>query len=462
MQIRYLSEDDITNNYLETLNDKEYMRFSQNSKYLHTLETQKSYIKRFQNTVEKPERLIFGIYSQEQLCGTLTTHISYQERKCNIGVLIFKNQAKEGLGTKALNTISLWLSSKFPEFEIEVGTSVENQGMIKLASNAGFQKKISRNANIYFKYQNSKLSCWSDDFDWKANRTLFVGSDTGGVEHLIESYLRHKFEKRLVIKGLGALVSNRYQINYFQELGSSKERADNIIFSTGSNFDLVGSLLNKSRKEIRPTYCVLDHWVNYRSRIHPSLANKSLMILTSNITAFEIASEVFPENRIELIPDYRIERYLNLLSVKNHKCVQSLLVILEPTRETLEGLAPISRNSYAEILNVAKSLARENKIERIVIRKHPVMDWKELDVICDEKDIAIEKSINLRLEDDLCCSSAVVGMSSSALYTACELGQRAFTILDHSTTSWLGRYKKIEKLSLKILKESSHKLKNQK
>jgi hypothetical protein len=82
-------------------------------------------------------------------------------------------------------------------------------------------------------------------------------------------------------------------------------------------------------------------------------------------------------------------------------------------------------------------------LRKILIRLHPVMQISELLAAKLEKEETATISENIRIEDDLISSCAVVGLSSSILYATSKLGLPTYTVLDFSEDSWLGQTENI-------------------
>jgi len=70
MKIMRLMSSDISDEYLETLNDKSYMQYSRNSDETHTESSQFAYINSFYRYSSDPNSIILGIFDDGRLIGT--------------------------------------------------------------------------------------------------------------------------------------------------------------------------------------------------------------------------------------------------------------------------------------------------------------------------------------------------------------------------------------------------------
>ena len=82
-------------------------------------------------------------------------------------------------------------------------------------------------------------------------------------------------------------------------------------------------------------------------------------------------------------------------------------------------------------------------VSKVLVRLHPVMQINELLAAELGKDEIVVISQNIRMEDVLITSCAVVGLSSSILYATSKLGLPTYTVLDFSEDSWLGQTENI-------------------
>ena len=121
----------------------------------------------------------------------------------------------------------------------------------------------------------------------------------------------------------------------------------------------------------------------------------------------------------------------------------SVLIILEPERPPLEGMGRITILDQVNAVEMGKLIAIEMGVSKVLVSLHPVMQISELLAAKLDKEEMVVISKNIRMEDDLINSCAVVGLSSSILYATSKLGLPTYTVLEFSEDSWLGQTENI-------------------
>jgi len=129
-----MSDELINADYLNTLNDKDYMRFSRQSKISHDYETLKSYIHFMSNAKDK--RLFAFMNEGGIFAGTCTINLNKQSQVANLGFLIFKNYAGRRYASKMLKLLVEEASCLTDIKFIEIGTHVRNKKMLAIAEKA--------------------------------------------------------------------------------------------------------------------------------------------------------------------------------------------------------------------------------------------------------------------------------------------------------------------------------------
>ena len=446
MQIKRLLATDINQDYLETLNDQHYMRFSRNSITAHSLESQSLYVNSFDKGTLKPDSILLGIFENGQLVGTMTTYFNWQKKSANVGILVFRKYSSIGLGKGALSALSYWIKARFPLFSIELGTTKSNLAMQRLALSCGYQARNEEHSRlVYFDYVEQIDEKPYDNLGSRDGETLFFGTDTGGVEAILEFYVRTRTKKYFMVQGRGLGVLDYYGLASSPETLPDLRGFSSLVFATGADASQSQSLQKVFSGAEKTSIGILDNWVNYHSRFNlPNGRLPNLLIVTNEI-AYEIAKTAFPNQRLLLTPDYRIERLRRLLTVDMQRAEKSVLLVLEPERPKLEGLGRITFPDIVNSIKKAKHVARELGLNRVNIRLHPTMGtYKEIREIISRDDF-ISLSTNLRVEDDLPSCKAVVGFSSSVLYSSAKLGISTHSLLEFSKESWLGRCRDIKK-----------------
>jgi len=449
MQVKKLLAKDINQNYLDTLNDSFYMQFSRNSSIKHSYESQSSYVNSFNTGLSQPNSILFGVFEENQLVGTMTASFDMETKSANLGILIFRDRSSTGIGKKALSTLTNWVRARFPLFSIEVGTNKANLAMTKLALSCGYVPRIGDSSEfIFFDFPAYNFEGVDERLSIVDGKVLFFGTDTGGVESTLEFYVRSKADKSFFVQGNGREVLDYYGVTNLIESAPNLTDFTSLMFSTGADSSTSQSLQEAFRLAKKASICILDNWVNYRHRFN--LPNGLLpdIIVTTNEIAFSIAKKMFSDSKILLTPDYRLQRLRHITRVDIERTSDCVLLVLEPERAELEGLGAITKSEILNSIEWAKSLAKEFDLARICVRLHPVMEsFKELqDVIEREENVTLSE--HSRVEGDLPSCKAVIGFSSSVLYLTAKLGIPTYSLLRFSDNSWLGRCQEIMRLGL--------------
>jgi RimJ/RimL family protein N-acetyltransferase len=440
MEIKKLLVSDLTQDYIDTLNDDEYMRFSRNKGKVHTIKSQREYISSFGSADIDPIPLLFGIFEDGKLEGTLTAYFDKTSLTANIGILIFKHASSRGLGKRSLIQFSRWVKARFPTYFIELGTEIENLGMIKIALSSGYEQVEGKVPSTYqFRYRSQASETPEFSLDSFEAPGLFFGTDTGGVENLLEYFLKMECRGSLVIRGSGVSVAEYYKVKYLETIQGNLNDYKSLFYSTGAD-SLANLDLEKSFQALNsPRICVLDHWINYEQRFNINPDYLPTHFITSNDFAFITASKTFPTSKVLLLPDYRLERLLNLMKIDFQRINPFVLVILEPERPALEGLGGITILDQLKAVEMGKLKAFEMGVSQVLVRLHPVMRNNEHLSVKLAVDPMVMISKNIRIEDDLISCCAVVGLSSSILYATSKLGLPTYTVLGFSKDSWMGQ-----------------------
>lgn len=446
MKIKQLLSSDIRDEYLETLNDKSYMKYSRNSENNHTKESQIAYVNGFDKDTYNPKSLIFGIFDESKLIGTITAYFNKSTLCVNVGLLIFKSFASKGTAKESLVWISTWLAARFPTYSVQVGMKKTNLAMIRVAISSGYSQINSLNdETLLFEYKKSRIQPVFSPSVFQSEPTLFFATDTGGAEALLELFLINKMKKGLSVCGQGQNVFRYFGIDFSNTEEVNHADFKSLLFSTGLNCSFLTQTQHHFAALGLPQTCILDHWVNYKERFNANGSVLPDLFFVTNEIAQKKAMSVFPKSQIFLTPDFRLRRLKDLIRVNFPRDEEHVLVVLEPERAQLEGIGEITPRSQLEAIYRAKLIANQIGLNSVVVRLHPKMlknNWIR-EIL--QSDVSLKLSKYARVEDDLSNTKAVVGLSSSVLYFASRMGIPSFTVLEFSKDSWLGMCKEIQK-----------------
>ena len=133
---REINETDIRDEYLNTLNDKEYMKYSEQSQFEHTFISQKNYLSSFNNSTTS---LIKGVQKMPvvSLVGVVNaTAIDREKSICNAGILIFQSFSSQRAGSIIWQRWIDFLHNQEGIQEVFAGTRLKNFPMRRLCEKA--------------------------------------------------------------------------------------------------------------------------------------------------------------------------------------------------------------------------------------------------------------------------------------------------------------------------------------
>ena len=127
--------EDINQDYLSWLNDKEHMRFSRQSLFEHSKVSVVKYINDLANT----NNIFLSIKKNTTLIGTVTIYIDSDYQVCSPGILIGKGFAKFGYGGLVWRYVVENISKDLRMRKVSAGTMINNYAMIKLFEKSGME-----------------------------------------------------------------------------------------------------------------------------------------------------------------------------------------------------------------------------------------------------------------------------------------------------------------------------------
>jgi RimJ/RimL family protein N-acetyltransferase len=446
-----LSDSDISDEYLETLNDRNYMKFSRNSAANHTKASQIEYIHSFTNS----HNLLYGIKDLHsgELKGTLNCYIDFSAMTLDLGFLVFRKFQRMGYASEGLGMLLNYLKEQFPGMTAIIGTNKANTGMQKIAIKHGFhlEKSDSSETRENFKFVRflPKLNYQSasriPDLILNAKTIGIAAHDAGGAEQIawLVKNLPHKVLSYLGGPAKKIFESSGLPIDRTEQLGEIL-RCDIVITGSGWMSELEISVINEAKLRGIPCITILDHWVNYLERFGSS--SHPQIISVTNVFALEIAQEKFPNTLIFLLPDFQIENY----RAKFHSMVhdrESVLILLEPA-SSLNDFFSINDHVLEDLMASAISIKQSRLLESIVVRLHP-SQIEEKSCMNELKKFSeyVEISSNDTLLDDLANSAVVIGINSYAMYISTMCGIDTYSYFAGVRDHWTNRFPQIYSLS---------------
>lgn len=431
--ISRLKENQIGAEYLTTLNDPEYMRFSQQRDKKFTYETQCEYL----STFDFSSNYLLAITDSKRgnLVATATLRLLPESQLINIGLLVLKNFGGQGLGKNILKTLSAWSFELFPTIGQQIGTRRENIGMQKLALSAEFivDDRFGDSEFIYFL---KKAGPITESLIDRHSDFHLICNDAGGAFHI--SALANA-----LIPGATATLSGPARRIFALNSPSIPDLSitsrfiakKKILLGSGLYGGMESEILESQLLSSNFKIVLLDHWMNYKERFSPNSQKWPNLFIVTNQYAKEIANTCFPHRQVQCIPDFLLaEQKRKYLSEKASP--EELLFILEPDSKVGEGLN-YSIGELQKYIPFLIKFAKHNNVEKITLRKHPSHSViKGLNLNEFDYGIEISYSSNESLMTDLLRAKFVFGFHSSALYTSSRVGVKTYSFFAGAEGHW--------------------------
>lgn len=130
--IQYVNET-----YVNWLNDKQLMQYSEQRHTYHTYEGCEEYIKSFEDTPHKMWHILFK--TTMEVIGSINYYYDMKDNIADIGILIGKEYQTRGFGLEAFRSVLDFLTKNGVR-KITTGTLSTNLAMIKIAESCGMKK----------------------------------------------------------------------------------------------------------------------------------------------------------------------------------------------------------------------------------------------------------------------------------------------------------------------------------
>lgn len=447
-----LLETDVSREYLETLNDAEYMKYSRNSSFIHTVSSQLEYIAKFRES----NNLLLGIKRIEdgELLGNINCYIDFSKMTLDLGFLIFKNQQGKGFASEALDLLVTYLESQFPGMTIIIGSNKKNVAMHKIAKKHGFYQESDGaqidDLNLSFARNIAKLHSVDQplipDFIVNARSIGIAAHDAGGAEQI--SWLLRNIPQKVLAytDGPARLIFENSGV-HFQRVDQLNEilGCDLVITGSGWMSQLEVNTLKAARLLGIPSITLLDHWVNYLERFGDDVESQPQILAVTNYIALQIAQEKFPNKVVWLLPDFQIESYREVLK-DTERTPSSILILLEPN-STSDSTFAVDDSITENLIDLAISLKNARGLRTVKIRPHPSQINNGLleDVLNKHQgDIEVTKASTLL--EDLESSMVVIGLNSYAMYISSQCEIPTYSYFAGIDGHWTNHFPKILKV----------------
>lgn len=143
--LRPFEAGDLTDVYVDWLNDPQAVRFSNQRFICHTRESCARYLASFKGS----PNLFFSLrlQSDDRAIGTMTAYRSPHHGTADVGILVGDTSVwGQGHGQDAWNTLTDWLAAQPGQRKVTAGTLACNHGMRRVAERSGMQLEGVRRA----------------------------------------------------------------------------------------------------------------------------------------------------------------------------------------------------------------------------------------------------------------------------------------------------------------------------
>jgi len=448
-----LISKDINSEYLNNLNDSEYMQFSRHHISKYDFNKQKKYLETFNSF----NSWILGVREQidSPLIGTLTLLFDFRKFTVNIEFLVFKAYSGKGFATHTLKTVLEFIELNYPDFTLIIETQTANKSMKNVALKNGFslEKEFNSKGVSYQKYTKNILS---HTFNYQpkipellkyADSIGIAVNDAGGAEQVRSLISRIDKTFFILCSGPAKKIINQVQNNY-RYVNSHLElrNCDLIITGSGWMSELENDVLRFCDSNNIPSLTILDHWINYRSRFFRGETATPSMLAVTNHVALDLAKEEYPKKPIWLLPDYHLESFLEYINLKNHK--NNILILLEPNTNSSENFT-VNLSKVIDLIEIACQMKELGKFENVVIRNHPSGNYDQ--TIIDRLKLKysyLYLSKNSDLKEDIQSARRVLGFNTYGLYISAMCGVETQSYYAGVTGHWTSYFPKIKPLNL--------------
>jgi RimJ/RimL family protein N-acetyltransferase len=442
--ISRLTKHHVGEEYLSTLNDSQYMRFSQHAGKLATTETQLKYLESF----DFNQNFLLAITDcrLNRLVATATLRVNPENQDLNIGFLVLRSFGGQGIGKEIFKSLSSWVFQLFPTLSQVIGTRIENLGMQKIAISADFKlvEELETNNYVFFLKKPPPLP---RPLNFGVSNIHVVCNDFGGSQQILAlvSALALKASGTLTGPAVNLFTKSNSQIS---TLDTSSNLISKKIIILGSGFYGGPESRALECENLSPNYKIvmLDHWINYKERFKSDSRHLPNEFFVTNEKAEEIARGNFPQVRVTRIPDFLLAEQMRQY-LRQEATLENVLFILEPEASIGEGINH-KIGDLKQYFPALLAFCEERGLKKIVLRKHPSQKIDEdLDFRGLPREIEVCHSTNESLVEDLSSACAVFGFHSSALYASSMLGIETYSFFAGSEVHWTRHFPLIRKMN---------------
>ena len=137
--LRPILEADVTQAYVDGLNDPAVNRYLEVRRQRQTLESVRAYVRA---NAADPQAILFGIYSGNGLRGTLRLHdADPNSGKATIGIALFdRGFSGRGLGSSAIGAVARFAAAELSLTHLAAGIIDANTASVRAFEKSGFRR----------------------------------------------------------------------------------------------------------------------------------------------------------------------------------------------------------------------------------------------------------------------------------------------------------------------------------
>lgn len=139
LELREIEEWEVTDTYINSLNDREYMAYMDIQNTWQTIQGVREYIRA--SRVSELERL-YGVFWRRTGLHVGNIRLSNWHReykKIELGILILKEHSSQGIGAEAVRGIVSHIFHHYDMMRISAGIYTENIASLTMFTRAGFE-----------------------------------------------------------------------------------------------------------------------------------------------------------------------------------------------------------------------------------------------------------------------------------------------------------------------------------
>ena len=139
IQLKTLTYRDVSQKYVDWMNDPDVTRYTESRFQKHNMESVKDYVKAISGSSED---YLYGIYEDGDHIGNIKLHANMHHNLGDIGILIGdKTKWGRGYATEAIRALTRHGLETLEMHKISAGIYSNNQGSIKAFKAAGYNEE---------------------------------------------------------------------------------------------------------------------------------------------------------------------------------------------------------------------------------------------------------------------------------------------------------------------------------